>query len=82
MLAPVKDEDRERLGLPNGELKKKDVLRAQDETKRKNFVKYYKWKFGLYNQANLHSPERESLIMRHDDEYMACCVKQVPEPAP
>lgn len=32
-------------------------------------MRYYKWKFGLYNDRNYPTPEHDSLIMIHNDEY-------------
>ena len=32
----------------------KEKFKALDETKKKAFVKYVRWKFSLYNHSNLH----------------------------
>lgn len=79
VLAPIKDEDREKLGLPEGDLKLKDIVKAQDENKKKNYLKYYRWKHGLYNEGNIQQPDEDSLIMKHENEYRICCVKNTTE---
>ena len=76
VLVPIKDEDREKHGLPEeGELKQRDIVKAQDDTKKKNFHRYFRWKFSLYNDNNLKSPSETSLLMQHDEEYRACYIK-------
>jgi len=79
ILIAVKDEDREKHGLPEGELRQRDIVRAQDESRKKGFVKYFKWKHGLYNEDNLLDPLDTDLVMVHDEEYKTCCIKQVLE---
>ena len=65
---PIKEEDRVKHGLEDKELTMKDIVRLQDEARRKAIAKYYRWKFSIFNENNVLSP-RGSVVMKYDAEF-------------
>jgi len=66
VLSQVKEEDRIRLGLEEGELNTRDLVKAQDDTKKKNYVKHYKWKYSFYNENNHKQLTDSSIVLKYD----------------
>lgn len=63
--SPEKDQNEGEQAIP---LSFKEKFKLLDDSRKKIFFKYFRWKHGLYNENNL-KHENQKLIMKYDPEY-------------